>query len=190
MALGVVGGLLVLVIAIAVPAILVDGDGSVGLRPAGETRQAPADLDEVVAYDNLSRDHERGPIDYPQSPPVGGPHAPTWLDCGVYDLPVPAENLVHDLEHGTVVISYRPDAVDGDGVGTLAAQLPSNGILTPWPAQQAPVVITVWGRQLELTGVDDPRLPLFIAAYGHGETAPEPFASCAGGARPDQGRLA
>ena len=41
--------------------------------------------------------------------------------------------------------------------------------------------MTVWGRQLRLTGADDPRLPLFVAAFGDGHTAPEPFASCAGG---------
>ena len=41
--------------------------------------------------------------------------------------------------------------------------------------------MTVWGRQLRLTGADDPRLPLFLAAFGDGHTAPEPFASCAGG---------
>ena len=41
----------------------------------------------------------------------------------------------------------------------------------------------MWGRQLALTGADDPRLRLFIAAFGDGHTAPEPFASCAGGIR-------
>jgi hypothetical protein len=45
------------------------------------------------------------------------------------------------------------------------------------------VVVTVWGRQLALVGADDPRLPLFLHRYGGGETAPEPFASCAGGVR-------
>ena len=41
--------------------------------------------------------------------------------------------------------------------------------------------MTVWERQLELTGADDPRLALFLAAFGDGHTAPEPLASCAGG---------
>jgi hypothetical protein len=54
--------------------------------------------------------------------------------------------------------------------------------MSPYPEQEAPVVITVWARQLELTGADDPRIPLFIDGYGAGDTAPEAFASCAGGA--------
>lgn len=68
----------------------------------------------------------------------------------------------------------------------LAELLPDNGILSPYPDQEAPVVITVWGRQLELTGPEDPRIALFVAAFGAGETAPEPFASCHGGADPDE----
>ena len=48
------------------------------------------------------------------------------------------------------------------------------------------MVVTVWGRQLDLTGADDPRLELFIDEYSEGVTSPEPFASCAGGATLDQ----
>ena len=47
-------------------------------------------------------------------------------------------------------------------------------------------MITVWGRQLDLTGADDPRLQLFIDQFAEGVTAPEPFASCAGGATLEQ----
>ena len=137
-------------------------------------------LDQVQVYDDLSIEHVDGEVDYEQDPPVGGPHDDRWLDCGVYDTQVRAENVVHDLEHGTVLITYRPGIEDSD-VDRLADLLPDNGILSPWDGQQAPVVVTVWGRQLELTGADDPRLPLFIATFGAGETAPEPFASCAGG---------
>jgi hypothetical protein len=43
------------------------------------------------------------------------------------------------------------------------------------------VVVTVWGRQLDLRTVDDERLALFIDSYGDGHTSPEPMASCEGG---------
>ena len=58
-------------------------------------------------------------MDYPTSPPAGGAHDAAWLDCGVYDEPIRDENAVHDLEHGTVWISYRPDLDDDDGVRWL-----------------------------------------------------------------------
>lgn len=144
------------------------------------TRPVDRTLDAVEAFEDLPTTHVDGPIEYATEPPVGGQHADAWLDCGVYDEQVPAENLVHDLEHGTVVIAHDPD-LDTDDVDALAAQLPDNGILTPWSGMEAPVVVTVWGRRLQLTGADDPRLPLFVERFGGGGTAPEPFASCAGG---------
>lgn len=138
------------------------------------------DLSEVVVYEDLDPTHLPGDIDYPQTPPVGGPHAEEWLECGVYDEPVRDENVVHDLEHGTVWITYQPELGDAE-IEELAGLLPQNGILSPYAGQSAPVVVTVWGRQLELTGSDDPRLPLFIEEFDGGVTAPEPNASCAGG---------
>lgn len=145
-------------------------------------RTDPPSLAAVVEYDGLRTDHVVGDADYPVTPPVGGPHDEVWLACGVYDEPVRDENAVHDLEHGTVWITYRSDLADDD-VATLADALPHNGILSPYDGLPAPVVVTVWGRQLRLDGADDERLALFVEEYAGGVTAPEPTASCAGGTR-------
>jgi hypothetical protein len=160
-----------------------DGDRTAEAAPTADT----GDLAEVEEYGDLPFDHlpEGVSVDYPQSPPVGGQHDQAWVECGVYDEPVPETNMVHSLEHGTVWITYREDQVVDADIATLADQLPEDGILSPYPDQEAPVVITVWGRQLELAGADDPRIGLFIEEYGAGDTAPEPFASCHGGMRPD-----
>jgi hypothetical protein len=171
--LAAVAAVLALGLAVLVP--LVVGRVRASLEPA-----APANLDAVRVFQGLHNDHTDKDVDYPTSPPVGGPHDPQWLDCGVYDAPVRDENAVHDLEHGTVWISYRPGLDEAD-VGTLTRALPDNGILAPYDDLPAPVVITVWGRQLRLTGADDPRLEMFLAGFSDGHTAPEPFASCAGG---------
>ncbi|MDI6908564.1 DUF3105 domain-containing protein [Nocardioides sp.] len=171
--LAVAGAVLVLVVAVAVPLV-------VRVLRADRAAQEAAGLAAVREYDGLSRAHTAADVDYPQTPPVGGPHAGAWLDCGVYDEPVRDENAVHDLEHGTVWITYDPD-LDAADVATLADLLPANGILSPYAGLPAPVVVTVWGRQLELDGADDARLALFVRTFGGGETAPEPFASCAGG---------
>ncbi|XBB68708.1 DUF3105 domain-containing protein [Nocardioides sp. WV_118_6] len=168
--------------AVLVPVLLTrDGDDDAPAAVASGD-----DLSAVRTYDGLTFQHLSAGAehDYPQSPPVGGDHAPVWIECGVYDEPLPEVNAVHDLEHGTTWITYRPDEVDADGVRALAGLLPANGLLSPYPDQEAPVVVTVWGRQLALTGPDDPRLPLFVQQYGAGDTAPEPFASCNGGADP------
>lgn len=151
--------------------------------------QAPprdAGLAAVRTYAGLVVDHTTADVDYPMTPPAGGPHDPVWLECGVYDVPVRDENAVHDLEHGAVWIAYAPDLGAAD-VRRLERSLPQNGIMAPYPGLTAPVVVTVWGRQLALDGARDPRLGEFLATFGHSETAPEPDASCAGGSRDPQG---
>lgn len=142
-------------------------------------------LDAVRVYDDLPRDHVgRGEsVDYEPAPPPGGPHDGVWLDCGVYDEPVRDENAVHSLEHGTVWLTYDPEEMSDEDVSELADQLPDKGILSPYPGQEAPVIVTVWGRQLSVRSAGDERLGLFLEAYADGHTAPEPLASCAGGQR-------
>lgn len=154
-------------------------DGRVTSGPGGGSRVA---LHGVVTYDDLRTDHVDGDVDYEHSPPPGGPHADVWLACGVYDEPVRDENMVHSLEHGTVWVTHLP-GLPAEDVERLAVQLPQEGVLSPYPGQGAPVVVTVWGRQLELEGADDPRLPLFLGTYGDGRTSPEPLASCQDGRR-------
>jgi hypothetical protein len=151
------------------------------------TSSQEASLDEVLVVADLSTEHvDDEDVDYEQVPPIGGPHDPEWLACGAYDEPVRDENAVHDLEHGTGWITYDPDLAEDD-VTALEDVLPDDGILSPHPDLPAPVVITVWGAQLRLSGADDPRLPLFLQELGDGSTAPEAMASCGGGVSDPQG---
>ncbi|AJR18375.1 putative membrane protein [Pimelobacter simplex] len=181
MVLAVLAAVLVVGAAVLVPVLLTRDDDAPAASAGGDD-----DLSSVRSYDGLTFRHLAAGAehDYPQSPPVGGDHAPVWIECGAYDEPLPEVNAVHDLEHGTTWITYRPDDVDAAGVRALTEALPDNGLLSPYPDQDAPVVVTVWGRQLALKGPDDPRLPLFVQEYGAGDTAPEPFASCNGGVDP------
>ena len=160
------------------------------LFPAEETGEkgaGPTALDDVRTWKITERHHTEDDVDYDQTPPAGGPHRRIWLDCGVYDDPVEDEYAVHDLEHGTVWITYDPEDVDADGVRALEERLPDNGILSPYPGLPAPVVVTVWGNQLRLTGPDDGGLVAFIRKFSDGSTAPEPMSSCHGGVRdPDE----
>ena len=156
-----------------------------GIASLAGIEEEPPDLSEVRTYEIGSTAHSEDDVDYPQTPPAGGPHAPVWLDCGQYDEPVRDENAVHDLEHGTVWITHDPD-LSAAQVEQLVEQLPANGILSPHEDLPSPVVVTVWGAQLALDGADDERLALFLAEYGDGHTAPEFGASCQGGT-PDPG---
>lgn len=175
-----VAALLLAGAAVTVPLVLDDDTPDAGPVDAQE---APVDLSEVVTFTTLRSDHVTETVDdYESSPPAGGRHFPVWLDCGVYEERVRDEFTVHDLEHGAFWFAYDPTALDDGEVAALAEDLPDNGIMTPYDGLDAPVVVMVWEAQLALTGIDDPRLPLFLDAYAGGVTAPEPFASCAGGA--------
>jgi len=136
---------------------------------------------DVTTYPLGTAKHTTDPVTYPQSPPVGGDHDPAWLNCGIYDQPVRAENAVHALEHGAVWITYDP-ALSASDVQKLRDLMPSTYVvLSPYPGLDAPVVASAWGVQLKLDGVDDPRLKSFIDVYRQGNQTPEPGAACTGG---------
>jgi hypothetical protein len=136
----------------------------------------------VKTYSGLSRNHVQGTVKYAQNPPVGGNHNPTWLNCGIYDKPVPNENAVHDLEHGAVWITYQPN-LPAAQLATLKSQVKGKTYLdlSPYPGLPAPVVASAWGKQLKLNSASDPRLAKFISLYRQGPQTPEPGAPCTGG---------
>ena len=53
---------------------------------------------------------EGGAITYRNNPPASGPHYPVWLRYREYTVPMARGHWVHNLEHGAVVVLYRPDA--------------------------------------------------------------------------------
>jgi hypothetical protein len=121
---------------------------------------------------------------YAVIPPVGGPHAPIWMNAGVYTVPVPSERAVHDLEHGAVWITYDPTLSAAD-VATLTAfvarqsLIPESGtgqpagqsnryvVMSPWASSTlpSPIVISAWGYQLRVTSPTDARLQQFVDTF-------------------------
>ena len=180
--LATVGAVLVLGAALAAP--LVDR----ALR-GEEQAQRALDLTLVETWDITDRAHTTDDVTYPQDPPAGGAHAPIWLDCGVYDEPVRDENAVHDLEHGTVWITHDPDLSADDVEDARRSSCPTTGSCRRATDLPSPVVVTVWGAQLQLDGADDERLGLFLEEYGDGHTAPEFGVSCQGGTPDPTGAL-
>lgn len=115
---------------------------------------------------SVTASHTNDPVAYPQVPPVGGPHHPTWEPCTFYDRPVPSERAVHSLEHGAIWVTYRPD-LPGDQIDALARLAGSREdmLVSRWDeGLPAPVVVSSWGRQLKLDSVTDPRLVEFADA--------------------------
>jgi hypothetical protein len=139
-----------------------------------------ADIEGVKSYDYTAQEHTDEPVDYKESPPVGGPHDPTWQNCEIYDQPVRNENAVHSLEHGAVWIAYDPDLPQAS-VDSLKEHVDGNFILmSPYPGLKTPIVLSAWNTQLALGGIDE-RLDQFITKYRQGEQTPELGAPCTGG---------
>ncbi len=161
---------------------------------AYDTTGWPSSSHNGLAARALGHTHVPGPVRYSVIPPVGGAHNATWMNCGIYDKPVPSEHAVHNLEHGAVWITYQPslpksdvDAlrafVEGQSVLSPGGQSGSRYIdLTPYPGLPAPVVVSSWGFQLRLTSPTDPRLQAFVSKFRVSRTyTPEYGAPCTGG---------
>ncbi|GAC1393658.1 MAG: hypothetical protein NVS4B11_16740 [Ktedonobacteraceae bacterium] len=154
----------------------------VGIVVFVQSQAAAGDLQGIVTYSNLSRNHVNTKVTYPQNPPVGGAHSPVWQNCGIYSQPIANENGVHSLEHGAVWITYQP-SLDAASVEQLRGLVRGHdhGLLSPYPGLPAPVVISAWGVQLQVKSASDPRLASFVSKYEQGSQTPEPGAPCSGG---------
>jgi hypothetical protein len=155
---------------------------SVVLTPKSVTYSAGGDgteIEGVGTFDNASL-HVETPVTYPQTPPAGGEHNPTWLNCGVYTEPVPNENAVHSLEHGALWVTYDP-ALSDEELTTLKSVLPSTYvILSPFEGLPSPIVLSGWNVQLQIETADDPRIAEFFEEHWKSNNVPEPGALCTG----------
>ncbi len=145
--------------------------------------QVSRDVDTYFGASDFVGQHvDDEPILYEQVPPTGGVHRNAWQNCGFYSEFINNENGVHALEHGAVWITYDPN-LPQDQIDTLASKAEQDYILvSPYPGMDAPVVASVWGKQLKLDSANDSRLDAFIREYRKNpDNSPEPFGICYGG---------
>lgn len=145
--------------------------------------QEPARIQGVVTFDRQPRGHDSSlKITAAGLPPAGGIHHDKFQNCGVYGSPIETEKAVHSMEHGAVWITYQDGLPDVD-IAALRARVADQQylLLSPYPGQRSPIVLTSWGVQLELDSVHDERLEQFITRYRLGALTPERGASCTGG---------
>ncbi len=170
---------LVAAVLIGVTTIVIVGEQR---RTAAVADAAAGDISGVQTFTDLPATHVQQPVQYEQSPPVGGDHSGVWANCGTYTEPIANELAVHSLEHGAVWITYSPDLQAGQ-VRSLTGLVEGNdyALLSPFDDLPQPVIASAWGVQLALDSPDDPRLEQFLVKYQQGEQTPEPGAPCTGG---------
>lgn len=123
----------------------------------------------VESPEPAGANHVEGQVDYATNPPTSGNHSATPALDGIYtpDTSPEAENWVHSLEHGRVVISYRPgtDPKLIAQLETLASE-PLNGIdaykvlLVQYADLDYAVAASAWGQ---LIGCKQPSDAMFDA---------------------------
>lgn len=158
------------------------GAGWWGFRQYQEY-QVTKDVTTYFSIEDYTLQHVDGEVLYEQIPPVGGPHNSVWQSCGYYQEPIYNWHGVHSLEHGAVWITYDPDLPESDvnKLKDLANQ--SYILVSPYPGIDAPVIASVWGKQLKFDGADDSRIEPFIREYRRNpDNTPEPGALCSLGA--------
>ena len=140
------------------------GGGGVGNAGGGAghgSSGASGVCDAVVAAQELSPGNHVAAcsaIDYATNPPSSGEHYPTWADYGVYDFALPRGYWMHNLEHGSVVVTYNCVDCDSDIAAAKA-----------WLAQLSPDAACAGGTPRVLL-VPDPQLDVAWAASSWGFT--------------------
>ena len=114
------------------------------------------------------------PYVYNTTPPTSGNHLPAVGPYGHWGEELIPELVVHNLEHGAVVIWYAPGDPELAGdVNRLVRSLgPTCIVAGSYPGMEHSVTATVWGRILELPEFDEESLRSFVDAY-RGQQGPE-----------------
>jgi hypothetical protein len=148
---------------------------------SGLFNRGDAALAQGQQFADQGRDHINpgtSHVAYNSNPPTSGPHYPNPANWGIYDRPLPDEQLVHNLEHGGIVIEYNcPDACPDlvQQLKDVAGQYKSKIVLAPRPNKDVPyrITLTAWTWLDGFNDFDAGRIRGFIAA--HKDRGPEFF---------------
>lgn len=123
-------------------------------------------------------------VPYNSTPATSGQHWGTPANWGVYTDAAPAieSQVVHNLEHGGIVIWYQPNQLDAAGVQALTGYVQQQVrsakfkvILSPWSGEDFghPIAVTSWNWRLFLDSPDIEQVRAFLD--DHYGQAPEPL---------------
>lgn len=132
--------------------------GGIGEKPGEAISIQPAD--HIKPGDLL-------PGLYLSNPPVSGWHYAETAKWGVHNEEIVDQLAIHNLEHGGIWISYKPDA-PSELVGelkTIAERYRDEVILSPRAANDSLIALAAWGRLDKFDYFDEARIVKFIKAY-------------------------
>lgn len=141
-----------------------------------------------VKQADLSRKHvpvgEK--VDYNSNPPTSGDHYSDWIRAGVYSEPKDDRNLIHSLEHGYVLMSYKCSSAVIHEIATPSARNDDQQdcdqrkqqlekiyekrgkkklIVVPRPNLDTKIALTAWNYIDKFDSFDQQRIEKFIDTY-------------------------
>lgn len=136
----------------------------------GEAAVVSKPVEGTVDYTIVGRDHiAQGTAGsgYNSNPPTSGPHWAAAARNGVYDKQLPDEQLIHNLEHGHVWISYKPDTADEvkNKLKEIVEKDSWKVVLAPREQNDSKIALVVWGRVLKMDQPDWDKIEAFIKTY-------------------------
>lgn len=146
--------------------------GYFGYRFLAKTSQIP-DIGEVFPNEGATHVPDGIKVEYRTNPPSSGSHYGKAAEWGVYDKELQDEQLVHNLEHGGVWISYKPSISQDEikKLEDLVKSYRSKVILTPREKNDSPIALVSWGRVYKIDLFDENMINNYIKKYKN--TGPE-----------------
>ncbi|CAN5702402.1 hypothetical protein BH24ACT26_BH24ACT26_05080 [soil metagenome] len=182
------GNLVTVGIAVAVAAVVAvlvwQGRAAENAPVGGDAAEAGCTPIETHPIEGQEHVEQGTDVTYETTPPTSGNHFPTPADPGFYPSPIAEEALVHNLEHGQIVIWYRAGASQDtiDDIEQIVDQEPITTLAAPYEGVEEPhdLVLTGWGTSQSCSGVSQEVVDRFRTRFqGRGpETVPgiPPFA--------------
>ncbi len=186
----VLGGiLLVAAAAVGIAFAVGGGDESSGGSSGPCTRQTFPALEAAPHIEALPEGKLPEDYRYNSFPPSSGYHSGETAIWNIYDRPVPAQNLVHNLEHGGVVVQYGSQVPQQtvEKISAWYAESPEAMIVAPLPpldeiratppaGADKKIFLTAWTHVATCTAFDEDAFDGFLADYrGPDGDAPEKF---------------
>lgn len=105
------------------------------------------------------------------NPPTSGAHYAIPAPWGIHNQAPLDEALVHNLEHGGIIISYDPAQIQGQVLEDLRTQtrelsrINPRIVLTPRENLDTPIALTAWGYLQKLDRYDPAAVKAFYDAH-------------------------
>jgi hypothetical protein len=180
------GGIIAVVAAIVVGAIYFQRQEE--SEPVGVAAEEAGctGIEEPEEAETASHVPDGTPVDYATNPPTSGNHYATPANADFYPPQgidqIPAEQFVHNLEHGQVVFWYSPDAPDGvindieDYIDQQSGSQQQALLATPYEDIDSPYTfaMSAWGAMQSCTSFSDEVVNTFREEYqGRGPENPQ-----------------